>query len=109
MVTVTGLGMYRMVHHDVPVGTVLAMAPGEARERLLEAAIDYVVDHGLTDLSLRRLATELGTSHRMLIHHFGSRDGLWVAIIREVERRQLAQIGEFAPDAATSYADAMRA
>src|SRR4051794_5965879 len=85
------------------------MAPGEARERLLEAAIDYVVDHGLTDLSLRRLATELGTSHRMLIHHFGSRDGLWVAIIREVERRQLAQIGEFVPDAATSYADAMRA
>jgi AcrR family transcriptional regulator len=85
------------------------MAPGEARARLLEAAIDYVVGHGLTDLSLRRLAAELGTSHRMLIHHFGSREGLWVAIIQEVERRQLAQIDELIPDPTASYADAMRA
>jgi AcrR family transcriptional regulator len=85
------------------------MAPGEARERLLQAAIDYVVGHGLTDLSLRRLAAELGTSHRMLIHHFGSRDGLWVAIVREVEQRQLAAIGDLVPDPTVSYADAMRA
>jgi AcrR family transcriptional regulator len=85
------------------------MAPGEARQRLLEAAIDYVVGHGLTDLSLRRLAAELGTSHRMLIHHFGSREGLWVAIVREVERRQLEAIGDLVPDPSASYADAMRA
>lgn len=87
----------------------MGMAPGEARERLLEAAIDYVVGHGLTDLSLRRLAAELGTSHRMLIHHFGSREGLWVAIVQEVERRQLATIGDIVPDPAASFADAMRA
>jgi AcrR family transcriptional regulator len=85
------------------------MAPGEARQRLLEAAIEYVVGHGLTDLSLRRLAAELGTSHRMLIHHFGSREGLWVAIVREVERRQLAAIGDLVPDPSVPYADAMRA
>jgi AcrR family transcriptional regulator len=85
------------------------MAPGAARERLLEAAIDYVVDHGLTDLSLRKLAAELGTSHRMLIHHFGSREGLWVAIVREVERRQLTLLGDVMPDPALGYADAMRA
>jgi AcrR family transcriptional regulator len=85
------------------------MAPGEARERLLEAAIDYVVGHGLTDLSLRRLAAELGTSHRMLIHHFGSREGLWVAIVQEVERRQLATIADLVPDPTASYPDAMRA
>ena len=85
------------------------MAQGEARQRLLEAAIDYVVGRGLTDLSLRRLAAELGTSHRMLIHHFGSREGLWVAIVREVERRQLEAIGDIVPDPSISYADAMRA
>ena len=65
------------------------MAPGDARQNLLEAAIDHVANHGLTDWSLRQLATELGTSHRMLIHHFGSKQGLWVAIVHEVERRQL--------------------
>jgi AcrR family transcriptional regulator len=84
------------------------MAPGEARERLLQAAIDYVVAHGITDLSLRRLAAELGTSHRMLIHHFGSREGLWVAIVREVERRQLTLMPELVPDPSLSFADAMR-
>lgn len=85
------------------------MAPGQARERLLDAAIDYVVANGLTDLSLRRLASELGTSHRMLIHHFGSKAGLWVAIVQEVERRQLEMAADLLPDASESYADAMRA
>ena len=79
------------------------------RQRLLEAAIDYVAGHGLTDLSLRRLAEELGTSHRMLIHHFGSKEGLWVAIVREVERRQLATIGDLVPDPSVSFGEATRA
>jgi AcrR family transcriptional regulator len=83
--------------------------PGQARERLLDAAIDYVVGNGLTDLSLRRLAAELGTSHRMLSHHFGSKAGLWVAIVQEVERRQRETAAGLIPDPSMSYADAMRA
>jgi AcrR family transcriptional regulator len=79
------------------------------QQELLDAAIASVAQHGLTDLSLRRLAAELGTSHRMLIHHFGSKQGLWVAIVREVERRQLAMIGDIVPDPSLSFADAMRA
>ena len=84
------------------------MAPGEARQQLLENAIDYVAEHGLTDLSLRGLATELGTSHRMLSHHFGSKEGLWVAIIREVEHRNRAAISEVTASASDSLADALR-
>jgi AcrR family transcriptional regulator len=78
------------------------------RQRLLDAAIDYVAGHGITDLSLRRLASELGTSHRMLIHHFGSKQGLWVAIVREVEARQIAAVADLEPDPAASFADAQR-
>ena len=85
------------------------MAPGDARQRLLEAAIDYVADHGIADLSLRRLGEELGTSHRMLIHHFGSKEGLWVAIVREVERRQLAAVADLVPEETVSFAEATRA
>ena len=84
------------------------MAPGEARKQLLDDAIDYVADHGLTDLSLRGLAAELGTSHRMLSHHFGSKEGLWVAIIREVEQRQRAAISDMTLGSAASLADTMR-
>ena len=73
----------------------------DSRERLLAAAIDHVATHGLADLSLRGLAAAIGTSHRMLIYHFGSKEGLLVELIRAVEQRQrdaLAQL-ELSPDA----------
>lgn len=84
------------------------MAHADARQDLLDSAIDYVAGHGLTDLSLRRLAAELGTSHRMLSHYFGSKEGLWVAIVHEVERRQLAAIDDLAPDPSASFEETMR-
>jgi len=58
------------------------------RDDLLERALAHVAAAGVGDVSLRSLAAELGTSHRMLIYHFGSKDGLLVAIASEVERRQ---------------------
>ena len=61
-----------------------------SRDRLLNDAIDYVAAHGLADLSLRGLAAAIGTSHRMLIYHFGSREGLLAEVTREVEARQRA-------------------
>jgi AcrR family transcriptional regulator len=84
------------------------MKSGDARQRLLDAAIDHAARHGLADLSLRRLAAELGTSHRMLIHHFGSKEELWVAIVREVEQRQLAAIAEMSLDPSLSFEETMR-
>lgn len=74
-----------------------AAAPPEpevttAREALLDAAVDHAARHGVSDQSLRQLATALGTSHRMLIYHFGSKEGLLTEIVRRVEARQRAQI-----------------
>jgi AcrR family transcriptional regulator len=66
----------------------------DARERLLAAAMEHVVKHGVGDLSLRGLAAALGTSHRMLIYHFGSREGLLSAVVEEVERRQAERLRE---------------
>jgi AcrR family transcriptional regulator len=60
------------------------------RERLLEAAIDHFGRHGIGDTSLRGIAEELGTRLRMLIYHFGSREGLLAEVTREVEARQRA-------------------
>ena len=58
-----------------------------ARDALLAAVIDSIGRNGLGARSLRDLAADSGTSHRMLIHHFGSREGLLVAIVSEVESR----------------------
>jgi AcrR family transcriptional regulator len=68
------------------------------RQQLLNAAIEYVAQHGIGDLSLRALAAELGTSHRMLIFHFGSKDKLWIEIVQTVEQRQRARLAQLLPD-----------
>jgi AcrR family transcriptional regulator len=60
------------------------------RERLLEAAIEHFGRHGIGDTSLRGIAEAVGTSHRMLIYHFGSRDELLAEVTRAVEARQRA-------------------
>lgn len=85
------------------------MTEKSPREKLLEGAIDYVAHNGITDLSLRQLASALGTSHRMLIHHFGSKEGLWVAIVHDVEARQRAILAELVPAPGVPVDEAMRA
>lgn len=64
------------------------MAPSQARRKLLDAAVGHALDAGIGDLSLRELAAAIGTSHRMLIYHFGSREGLLVAVADAVERAE---------------------
>ena len=59
------------------------------KQELLDAAVDYVAKNGIADTSLRQVAEAIGTSHRMLSHYFGSKEGLFVAIVQEVEARQL--------------------
>ena len=58
-----------------------------ARERLLDAVIAHFTAEGLADQSLRRIAEAVGSSHRMLLYHFGSKDGLLLEVVREVEAR----------------------
>jgi AcrR family transcriptional regulator len=73
------------------------VARQNSRQRLLDAVIAHVAEHGISDLSLRELAAAVGTSHRMLIHHFGGKDGLRVAVVHEVEARQRATALEIDP------------
>ena len=75
-----------MVHSAVPTS--------QARERLLAAAVRHALDAGIADLSLRQLAAAIGTSHRMLLYHFGSREGLLVAVTQAVEEQQRAGLLE---------------
>jgi AcrR family transcriptional regulator len=79
-----------------------------ARERLLAAAMEHVAEHGVGNLSLRGLASALGTSHRMLIYHFGSREGLLIEVIRAVEAQQRAALAELLLDDDAPPAETMR-
>ncbi len=46
------------------------------KSALLNAMAAHVLQHGLNTASLRPLAKSAGTSDRMLIYHFGSKDAL---------------------------------
>lgn len=50
----------------------------DKRAKLLGEVCDYIGSHGLDDLTLRPLAAALGTSSRMLIYYFESRENLIV-------------------------------
>ena len=81
------------------------------RDALLERAIGHFAAHGIGDTSLRALAEAIGTSHRMLIYHFGSRDGLLAAVVDTVEqgaRDTLTRMAEHAGTDPDPFAAGMR-
>jgi AcrR family transcriptional regulator len=87
--------------------------PDDARRlELLGALIETFARDGIGDRSLRHVAEAVGTSHRMLLHHFGSRDELLLAIVGEVERRQAATVSTLperpADAVATTWRDLRR-
>jgi AcrR family transcriptional regulator len=76
----------------------------QRRKDLLDALIRTAGDEGLGGRSLREIADAVGTSHRVLLHHFGSREGLLLAIVEEVERRQTALVATLPKDPADAVA-----
>src|SRR3954470_21482524 len=101
--------MYHVVRASASIGVMPGTEDGAgARERLLAAAMEHVAEHGVGNLSLRGLAAALGTSHRMLIYHFGSREGLLIEVIRAVEAQQRAALAELLLDEDAPPAETMR-
>jgi len=62
------------------------------RASLRDRAVDYVLAHGFGDLALRPLAKALKTNARMLVYHFGSREGLMRHILSGIREREDARI-----------------
>lgn len=62
------------------------------KEELLTGLLTYIRAHGVADLSLRPLAEELGTSPRMLIYHFGSKEQMLVAALRRSREAQFERL-----------------
>jgi AcrR family transcriptional regulator len=69
------------------------------RTQLLEAAVDYAVERGLADLTLRPLAQALGVMPNTLAHHFGSKEELLSAILNGVRDRLRAMRAQMDEDA----------
>jgi AcrR family transcriptional regulator len=66
----------------VTLKTVARQANPELREAVLAKVLDFVYEHGLAELSLRRCGESIGVSARMLVYYFGTKEALVAEAIR---------------------------
>jgi AcrR family transcriptional regulator len=68
--------------------------PSARRTELLELAYQYAMQRGRTDLSLRPMAAAIGSSPRVLLYLFGSKDGLIRALLARARTDELSVLAE---------------
>ncbi len=56
--------------------------------------MQYLTKHGLADLSLRPLAKAVGSSPRVLLYYFGSKEKLVMNVLAQIRHRQFAALGQ---------------
>ena len=62
-------------------------SPQATPDRILDAAIDEFVDHGLAGARVDRIAERAGANKQLLYRHFGSKEGLFDAAMRSMVTR----------------------
>jgi AcrR family transcriptional regulator len=68
--------------------------PSARKVELLEATYRYVLENGLARLSLRPLATAIGSSPRVLVFLFGNKEGLVSAVLARAHADELALLDQ---------------
>lgn len=72
--------------------------PSARKLELLDAAYAYVLTHGMSDLSLRPLAAAIGSSPRVLLYLFGSKEALIQALLSRARDDELAMLDRLRAD-----------
>lgn len=61
--------------------------PSETRERVLQAAFDAFATHGYDGARLDAIVQSSGYNPNTIYYHFGSKEGLFIAVMEEAYRR----------------------
>lgn len=64
----------------------------ETRQRLLEATVECLVEHGFAGTTMQRVQARAQVSRGALVHHFPSMEDLLVGAIQHVAHHQLSQL-----------------
>src|ERR671912_2143744 len=75
-----------------------APVPSARKRELFERAYQHVLRHGWAGMSLRPLAEAIGSSPRVLLFLFGSKDGLVRALLARSRADQLAVLDDLRAD-----------
>ena len=83
-----------------------AAAASARKLEILEATYAYVLAHGMADVSLRPLASAVGSSPRVLLYLFGSKDGLIQALLARAREDELELLERLRRDGLASMSPA---
>jgi len=78
------------------------------RERLLRAALERFTSQGYAAASVREIVAAAGVSKPVLYYHFGSKEGLYLALLQESFSHFEQLLGEFAETPGTARARLQR-
>jgi AcrR family transcriptional regulator len=95
-----------MSTHDQPEDAMVGR-PVDHRRRaeLLDAVVDYTIEHGFSEVSWRPVAAAVGVSPTALVHRFGTKEQMLVDILGRLRERVFESTSEVAgeqPDLATA-------
>jgi AcrR family transcriptional regulator len=94
--TETRLSLKQSFQWETSAVTDLEAPPSARRAQLLDLAYEYALAHGLGELSLRPLATAIGSSPRVLLFLFGSKDALVRALLARARADELVMLDQLA-------------
>lgn len=77
------------------------------RPELFAAAVEYILDHGVSELSLRPMAKEIGVTHATLLRHFGTKEQLVAEVVEHIRADVFAERVERA-EVVVSLAQSLR-
>lgn len=66
----------------------------DVRRRILDAAVEVMLDEGYSGASTLRIQERAGVSRGRLLHHYPSRDDLLIAACQHLARARVAQLAE---------------
>ncbi len=88
---------------DLPSRPFELPRAGSAGDLLLDRLVDHLLDTGDPRDSLRSLAEAIGTSHRMLQYHFGTKERLLGASLLKIMQRMPVPPPEQRPTTRAEY------
>lgn len=73
------------------------VSAAERRPQLIKAAIDYMTREGVAAGSTRAIAAELGVAQATVHYTFGTKEGLYRAVMEQLTQDLIAQVEQAAP------------
>lgn len=93
----------------MPVAKGSTIDPARTRATILEAATRVLYERGIDGVGVAELCTRLGVSKETLYRHFGTKDGLVVAMLEARSERVVTWLTEVAASAGDDPADQLAA